>query len=192
MVIATEQITYLATGTTFSDGTLRSLTGICLDRQGNIFLIDKFAATSAGVVKRIDASTGAVTNIAQNAWNWAGSNMRGIAVNANGRLFIADWNGHAVRSFDPASTESPTSHICSVCSGGGWREPLDVAVDGANNVYVSANFNNGIFKIDGQTGAVSAFGTTGSPAFSNPYAVAANSNGVVWALNYGHNYIQKI
>ena len=81
----------------------------------------------------------------------------GIAVDASGNLYVADWGNERVRRVDPTGLITTIAGTGSAgYSGDGgpatdaqFSGPNEVAVDGAGNVYV-ADFRNGaVRKIDG-------------------------------------------
>jgi DNA-binding beta-propeller fold protein YncE len=82
----------------------------------------------------------------------------GLAIGADGTLYIADTGNHSIRRLRPG-----TGMVTTLAGGGGpqaagtadglgraarFREPSSLAVDGAENVYVADTGNGAVRKID--------------------------------------------
>lgn len=129
--------------------------GIAVNTEGHIFIAD----TKNNVVRRVDAE-GIITTYAGNGTKGYGGDNgpataaklngpKGIEVDKDGNLFIADEQNHVVRKVTP-------SGIITTCAGTGIRgasrdgvpataamltNPRDVAVDDAGNLYI-IDFSN--------------------------------------------------
>ena len=63
----------------------------------------------------------------------------GVAVDGNGNVYVANYNG--VTEMPPGCASSS----CETTLGGGFNQPTGVAVDGSGNVYI-ADYNNNAVK----------------------------------------------
>ena len=64
----------------------------------------------------------------------------GVAVDAAGDVFVADYNNNAVKEI-PAGSNIP------VTIGSGFSLPVGVAVDAAGNLYVADRGDNTVYKV---------------------------------------------
>ena len=142
------------------------LAGIATDGMGNLFVVDNDA------IRKVVVATGAVTTIAGNAggigtMDGIGTAARfydpsGIASDGAGNLFVADTSNCTLRKLVLATgavtTLAGSAGSCGHTDGtGGWAQfdaPVDVASDGAGNLFV-ADYDNTIRKIVVATAVVS-------------------------------------
>ncbi len=131
---------------------------VAIDAAGNLYVAD-FAnhtirkITGAGVVSTLAGTPG--TSGASNGAGLAArfSYPSGIAVDASGRIFVADQNNHTIRAVTAAgvvTTVAGGTGITGSTNGTGsatrFYYPTDVAVDRAGNLYVAESFSQTIRK----------------------------------------------
>ncbi|HYG77197.1 MAG TPA: PKD domain-containing protein [Planctomycetota bacterium] len=159
-------------------GTAASLsapTGVAVDAAGNIL----FSDMGNNRVRRINVTTGIVITVAGNGLRgFTGDGVTatstsldfpgGLAVDANGNLFICDVNNHRVRRVDAV-----TGMITTVAGSGGTYTnegsfagdggpataarlnfPCGVAVDAAGNLYIADTGNGVVRRVDAATGKI--------------------------------------
>jgi sugar lactone lactonase YvrE len=149
-------------------------------------------------------------------------NPSGVAVDADGNLYIADTGNHAVRkiaagaSFITTVAGIPTSF--AVGENTRLFSPRSVAVDQAGNVYIADMMNQQVKRLDKTTGATSVVsGVAGRPGANNgpvvgaefcppfepagctaaarlnsPIGVAVDSEGIVYIADEGNNRTRKV
>ena len=132
--------------------------GVAIDAAGNLYVAD-FAnhtirkITGAGVVSTLAGTPG--TSGASNGAGLAArfSYPSGIAVDASGRIFVADQSNHTIRAVTAAgvvTTVAGGTGITGSTNGTGsatrFYYPTDVAVDRAGNLYVAESFSQTIRK----------------------------------------------
>ncbi|MFJ1792168.1 NHL domain-containing protein [Kitasatospora griseola] len=138
------------------------------------------------------------------------SHPRGLTVDSDGNVYIADGNNHRVRRIGAdgkISTVAGTSTAGFTGDGGPAGKaqlnlPMGVAVDGAGNLYVSDYNNHRIRRIgaDGKittvAGTKAGFGGDGGPAsaaqLSNPMALAMDCVDALYIADHVNNRIRRI
>jgi len=164
---------------------LNSPRGLCIDNSGNIYISD----TNNNVIRKINTS-GIITTIVGNGVAGfsgdAGSAVlsqlnspRGITIDSQGDLYIADMNNSRVRkvgSNNIISTYAGSSLNYSIGDGGqatmaGFVTPYDIEIYN-NNVYVADIGAHNIRKIN-QSGVI----TTYTSSIASPSGLTFDSNG---------------
>lgn len=121
--------------------------GVALDTAGNLYVADRMdnlirKVTPAGVVTTLaGSSVSGNTNGTGNAASFAQPN--GVAVDAQGNVYVADLSNNLVRMITPAGvvTTLAGSGVSGAADGVGtaasFSGPAGVAVDASGNVYVA-------------------------------------------------------
>ena len=147
--------------------------GVATDSAGNLFIADR----SNHRIRKMD-STGTITTVAgtgERGFSGDGgpavqaslSGPSNVAVDDTGNVYIADTSNHRIRLVDSSgtiTTVAGTGERGSRGDGGSsfyaWLYfPVDVALDGAGNLYIAGLTNRKIRKID-FSGASPTFGGT--------------------------------
>ena len=174
--------------------------GMAVDAAGNLYVAEYGGST----IRRVTAA-GVVTTLAGTARMNGSSDgtgaaarfnsPRGIAVTANGTVYVADTYNNTVRQITPAgvvttiagSANAPPGSANGAGSVARFSGPEGLAVDAAGNVYVADSGNHLIRKIAagglvstiaGAAGiAGSADGQGGAARFNMPLGIAVDGNG---------------
>lgn len=142
--------------------------GLAVDPNGNLFIAD----SSNSVIRRVDANTKVITTVAGNhalgfgeggysgdggpATSATLSFPRGVAVDANGNLYIADTQNYVVRYVDTLSaihTVAGNHTITGLAGDGGPALSAEIsnlygiALDSSANVYLADTGNNRIREL---------------------------------------------
>ena len=172
--------------------------GVAVDANGNVYVLTAGFIVSPDATVRKITPAGVVTTLAGTA-GVAGSRdglgpaaqfdfPQGIAVDANGNLYIGDTFNNTVRKITPAgavSTLAGTAGVTGSQDGMGpaaqFNGPAGVTVDASGNIYVADIGNNTIRKIS-PVGQVTTLGTgmypplTGGELPNGPQLVISPSN----------------
>ena len=172
-----------------------------LDASGNLYFADYCNMR----VRKVDAATGIITTLA--GTGVAGFNgdsqpatsaqlyyPAGVALDASGNLYIAEYFNHRVRKVDAA-----TGIITTVAGTGisGWNGdnqpatsaqlsgPVGVAVDASGNLYIADRGNELIRKVN-------TAGIITTVAFSPSEDVAVDASGNVYIADYPGHLVLKM
>lgn len=135
---------------------------------------------------------------------------RGVAVDGQGNVYIADSRNHRVRKVSRDGTITTFAGTSPGYSGDGGLAtsarlyaPEGVAVDGQGNVYIADRFNHRIRKVS-VGGTIATFAGSGIPGFSgdggpatsarlrNPSAVALDGLGNVYIADRDNMRVRKV
>jgi len=138
-------------------------------------------------------------------------NPYGIAMDASGNVYIADFTSNLIRK---VSTGGIITTVAGNGSGGftgdgspatlaSLSNPTGVAVDGSGNIYIADQSNNRIRKVN-TLGIISTIAGTGGPGYSgdgvlatsaelyNPHDVAVDVSGNVYISDASNYRIRKV
>ena len=137
-----------------------------------------WVANNGGYVSKLNSFTGA--NIGTYGPG-AGNNPYGIAVDANGNVWVANFSTFTVSKLNGSTGATIGTYAVGT-------RPVGVAVDANNNIWVSHYSSNDVYKLNGSTGAVIGIYAVGA----TPYGIAIDANGYVWVANNGSNNVTKL
>jgi len=194
---------------------------IAVDGNGNIYIADAFNSR----IRKVDTN-GIITTVAGDGNDgYSGDNgpatsaelndPRGVAVDSNGNIYIADTDNNRIRKVDTngiittVAGISCTSGYCGHSGDNGpatsaeLYDPRGVAVDSKGNIYIADYGNERIRKVDtnGIITTVAGDGTYGyggdnGPATSaqlrSPEDVAVDNSGNIYIADNGNHRIRKV
>ena len=204
-------------GSAATIGQISHPSSVASDCEGNTYIADY----DNGVVRKVDA-TGTISIFAGNGTiGYSGdggaataaelSTPTGIAIDGYGNVYISDYKNMVVRKVN-------TDGIISTFAGNGGHGysgdgglatsaelnyPVGLAVDNANNVYITDYLNSVIRKVNtsgiittvagnGTAGYSGNGGTAVSARLNNPRGVAVDAAGNMYIADYGNNVIRKV
>ena len=179
-------------------------TDLAFDPSGNVLEVD------GGFLQRLMPNNTLVTIVGEVAFNFHGDGgpatsaalyqPAGIATDASGNLWIADFGNYRVRKV-------ASNGLISTVAGGSISDnmqgPTAVALDSAGTLYITDRPNNNIRRLP-VNGALQVFAGTGSagntgdggPAvlaqFSNPNGLTIDGFGNVVVTDTGNSRVRKI
>jgi sugar lactone lactonase YvrE len=191
---------------------------IALDSNGNLFL------ATDNRIRRVDSTSGIITTVAGNgkpgfngderpAINGRLNFPRGIAIDKEGNIFIADSLNNRIRKVDVNSGIITTVAGNDKQGFGGdggpatsaeLFSPEGVAVNNAGDLFIADTVNNRIRRIDGSSGIITTIAGDGKDGFSgdggsavaaslsNPRGVAIDDMGNLFIADTDNNRIRRV
>lgn len=183
---------------------------VAVDTTGNIYIADTFNER----IRKVDGATKVITTVVANGTFGDGgfataAGLRaptGVAIDAYGNLYIADYHSHRVRKVDAV-----TQIITTIAGGGRQYQPEDgdggpatsayvynpsgVAIDAAGNIYIAVSTNPGrIRKVDAVTQTITtvAGGGSGEDTLAFPEDVTVDAAGNLYIADTENHRIRKV
>jgi len=175
--------------------------GIAVDSAGDLFVVD----ASNNAVRKVTAA-GVVTTLAGGGAPGTADGTgtaarldepRGICIDTNGTLYVADYDNHLIRRITPAGVvttlagqaDAPGS-ADGVGTAASFRGPMGIAVDATGVVYVADSGNRSIRRI-AANGTVTTLSLSGG-RLSEPRGVVLTAAGTLLVADYGSHSIRSI
>jgi sugar lactone lactonase YvrE len=183
--------------------------GIALDASGNLYVADDInhrirKITPTGTVSTLAGSTSGSDD--GDGINAKFNNPRGVTLDADGNIYVADAANHRIRMITPAGTVSTIAGSIAgikddVGTAARFNTPVAVAVDASGNIYVADDANERIRKIT-TNGTVSTLaggflqgftdGVGGDALFRSPTGLAIDASGNIYVADRHNHSIRKI
>lgn len=151
---------------------------LTIDSSGNVYVIDYGThdvrkITPSGVVSTLAGSGTWDRGFADGTGSAARFNYpSGIVVDSQGYLFVADWNNQRIRKVSPTGVvttfagSSQWGNVDGTGTAARFSAPTDIAIDGADNLYVT---ETGPVRKITPTGVVTTLSNT---SFTNSHGSA--------------------
>lgn len=145
------------------------------------------SGTATGPVSNIAVSCSSVATPIQKVLEQYFSSLAGVAVDANGNVFVSDSGNNEVDEIP----YSGGTYGAPVSVGSGFNGPAGIALDANGDVFVADSRNNRVKEIPYSGGAYGTPVTVG-PTYYNVSGVAVDANGDVFVADYNNGDVQKI
>ena len=164
------------TSSTYVSGLSGAPTALALDGAGNLYVAQN---TSVLLVN----PAGTVTTFASGLVD-----PKGIAVDANGNVYIANTNVNSVLRYSPTGEQSTVLTSTAVIAGKKLSFPTGLAVDASGNVYVSDSGNNRILEVP-SSGTPTVLNATG---LNTPFGIGIGPTGNLFIADENNNRIVRL
>ena len=208
---------YTGDGGSATAATLAQPFGVAKDASGNIYIGD----AQNNRIRMVNTSGIISTVVGNGAYGWGGdggpataANLKfpcGIAFDGAGNMYIADQENSCIRMVNTSgiiSTVAGLGYAAYTGDGGpataaALNYPIDIAVDGAGNIFIADRNNFCIRKIN-SSGIISTFAGTGTTSYSgdggaataagisDACGVAVDGSGNVYIADSHNNCIRKV
>ncbi|OLY94695.1 hypothetical protein BUE76_06455 [Cnuella takakiae] len=184
---------------------------VAVDGQGNVYVADinNNAVRKIAPDGTVSTFAGAATQGYADGTGTAArfNNPRGVAVDAQGNVYVADMTNNCIRKITPAGVVSTFAgaKTAGYADGTGtaarFTNPRDLTVDGQGNIYVVDSDNNGIRKITpagvvttiaGGSGAGFSDGAGATAKFNEPKGIVAAADGTLYIADTENNRIRRV
>jgi pimeloyl-ACP methyl ester carboxylesterase len=211
---------YSGDGGAATSAELDSPTGVALDRAGNIYIAD----LGNYRIRKVTVSTGKISTVAGDGiQGYSGDGgpatsaelyyAVGVAVDTAGNIYIADVVNERIRKVTAATgiINTVAGDGAGGYSGDGGpatsaelNSPWNVAVDAADNIYISDVSNQRTRKVTASTGKISTVAGDGTSGYSGdggaatsaeldyPYGVAVDSAGDIYIADTINERIRAV
>ncbi len=199
---------------------LNTPSGVTADIFGNVYIADQ----SNQRIRKVTAATGVISTIAGTGLGgYAGeggpataarlNSPVGLAVDASGNVFIADYYNQRIRKVSAATgiISTVAGNGTAGYSGDGGAAttaslyyPTGVAVDGAGNIYIADRSNHRVRMVSAATSIITTIAGTGTAGvggdggpgsaaqLNNPAGVAADAVGNVYIADTNNSRIRRV
>ena len=185
--------------------------GLVIDKQGNTYVAD---AGENNKIRKITPD-GIMTNFAGSKEGYADgladaaafNTPSGLAIDADGNIYVADTGNNVIRKITPQGTVSTLAgngkagYLDGSATEAQFNGPIGVAVDKTGKVYVADTYNDRIrvITVDGKVSTVAGSGQAGyqdgaakEARFDTPCSLLINSKGELIIADTRNNAIRKI
>jgi DNA-binding beta-propeller fold protein YncE len=168
--------------------------GVVAASPSDIYVVDEFNAQ----VERFTSTIPPTTYAHAGVWGAPGVNPgqlvtpRGVALDASGNLYVAEFGNDRVQKFDLSGNSLDTLGG-EGSADGEMNQPSDVTVAPDGTVYVADTSNHRVQRFSATGDFMAKWGGAGAAPgqMVHPYGVATDSAGNVYVADSGNDRIQK-
>ncbi|MBI4750907.1 MAG: IPT/TIG domain-containing protein [Acidobacteria bacterium] len=194
--------------------------GLAIDRAGNLYIADQ----ENNRIRRINAATGVIVNFAGNGQaGFAGdgglatlatlNSPRGITIDVNDNLYLADRLNHRIRRVDAQTgviTTIAGMGTAGFTGDGGpamyahLNSPEEIVFDQQGNLLIADLGNHRIRRIDARTSIITTIAGVGIPGFSgdggpamlaqlnSPHGIAVDGAGNLFIADRDNHRLRRV
>ncbi|MCI5157889.1 MAG: hypothetical protein D3906_05505, partial [Candidatus Electrothrix sp. AUS1_2] len=206
-----------------TEATLRYPEGVAVDQEGNIFIADteyhRIRKVDAnGIITTVAGTGSAVGTIGDNglATEAALYSPRGVAVDQEGNIFIADTWNQRIRKVDTNGIITTVAGTGSAAGGGYYINddnrpateaklacPYDVAVDNAGNLFIADTYLHRVRRVSADgiittvaggngLGSLGDYGLAVKASLYYPQQITLDQAGNLFIADTNHHRIRKV
>jgi tripartite motif-containing protein 71 len=177
------------------NGQFERLAAIATDSSGRVWALDQGGAGGNFRIQELGAigTYMASLEIARGSAAQQASNPRGIAIDKEGHIYVADTGNSRVEEFRLATPTFVRSFGSPGAAPGDLSEPMGITLDAAGNVWVADTGNDRAEEF-GATGTFLArFGRAGDDEglMSVPLGIDIDAGSNVWVVSEGNDRVDK-
>jgi len=131
-----------------------------------------------------------ITQIVDTTGAGSGKNLlspRGLAVAADGTLYVAGFNTNNVLAVSPGGVVTEIMDATGDGDGNGLSGPMDIVINKFDDVFVSGHISNNVFKIEPNgtiTEVIDSTGDTAGNPLTRPWGLAVNTRGDLFVAGH--------
>jgi hypothetical protein len=178
--------------------------------NGNLYYTDQLNNSIKAYSGTFDDVAGnGVAGFTNSSTPWSASfnQPAGIVMDASLNIYVADKANNVIRKISSSNVvttfagSGTAGFVNATGTSAQFNQPMGLAIDGSNNIYVADYGNHSIRKITSAgvvtTVAGSGFanfinGTGTGASFNNPTALVRDASGNLYVSDYGNNSIRQI
>jgi sugar lactone lactonase YvrE len=184
--------------------------GVAADAAGYVYVAD----TANNKIRKVSpdgssgsfAGTGAAGSADGSGLQATFNAPRGLALDADGNIYVADTGSNKLRKITPAGVVSTLAGTGDSGSTDGvsatFSSPCGLAIGADGTIYVCDRDNNKIRAVNSSNGTVSTFTGTGASGsldssktlatFNHPEGIAISQDDILFVADTGNNKIRRV
>ena len=192
--------------------------GICLDKNGNLYIADYLnnrvrKVSTNGIISTVAGTSNIILGNGDGglASSATLSGPYGLCIDKLGNLFIADYYDHRIRKVSTTgiittyagSTKTSFSGDGGLATAAGFFYPYGICMDTSGNLYISDDFDHRIRKVSsngiistisgtGQLGFMGDGGSATNAQFEFPEGLCLDAAGNLYITDKGNDRIRMI
>lgn len=181
------------------NGQFAALQDLAVDAEGNVWTLEAGNPFIPGGEARIQKFNAAGEHIFSYGSTGEGTGQfkqpQGIALDAEGRVWVADTGNHRVQEIiiAPGCCVFHNVYGAEGAEEGQFQSPRGIDVGPAGDIWVADTGNHRVQQLSAEGEYLSQFGSAGNEPgeFANPHALATDAEGDIWVADTGNDRVQQ-